>query len=416
MAKVISTGINAQGKVVVTYDDGSDRVLTKAQATKEGISLPKKDILPNITSSGTGQKSSSTVEPGSYGSNVSNAFGDTVVDPSTGQAVSGTLMIPTKNGPMSLTNLVLGARNPKKLAEIRKSLVANGIIGKGVKSLTSIQNAWTQVLVGSATSQLDPNDYMAQLKAGGFGQDSAQPNKPYSQLTVYTPEKAQALVIDQYRSLLHREPTAKELAADSTDLINQQKKASSASKTTYKDVNGATQATTVLGFDEQQYLTNKLTKSAEYKTIQQQLNSSAVQQLKGIAADNAITLTDQQLVDWSKRIAGGESPEILKGTIRSMAALGQPEGVKKLLDQGVDLSTIYSPYKNAMANVLEINPQTITLDDPVLRSAIRPEGEMSIYDFQRTLKKDSRWQYTNNARNEVSDVALRVLKDFGFQG
>jgi hypothetical protein len=69
-----------------------------------------------------------------------------------------------------------------------------------------------------------------------------------------------------------------------------------------------------------------------------------------------------------------------------------------------------------MATVLEINPNTISLNDPTLRGAIGPDKEMSIYDFQRSLRKDPRWQYTNNAREEVSDVALKVLRDFGFQG
>jgi hypothetical protein len=32
------------------------------------------------------------------------------------------------------------------------------------------------------------------------------------------------------------------------------------------------------------------------------------------------------------------------------------------------------------------------------------------------LRQDSRWQYTGNARKEVSDSALTVLRNFGFQG
>ena len=400
MSTIVSTTVNAQGKVVVTYKDGNTRVITKEQATKEGIPL----------------SSGSSNGPGSYGTGADGAFGETVLDPTTGQAISGTLMVPTDRGNVSLTDLVMQSRNPTNLAKIKKDLISYGIIGKGTKSLTSIQNAWTQVLVGAATSKMDPYAYLKQLKAGGFGQDVAQGQTPYSQITIYTPEKAQALVTQQYRDLLHREPTADELAKAAADLITQQKKASSASKTTYKMVNGVNQSTTTTGFDENQYLANKITGSKEYKTIQQQLNTSAVQQLKGIAADNGISLSDSQLTDWAKRLAGGESPEVIKGTIRNMAALGQPEGVKTLLGQGVDLATIYSPYKKVMADVLEINPETITLDNPVLRSAIRPEGEMSMYDFQRTLKKDPRWQYTNNAKQEVSDAAFRVLKDFGFQG
>ncbi len=41
--------------------------------------------------------------------------------------------------------------------------------------------------------------------------------------------------------------------------------------------------------------------------------------------------------------------------------------------------------------------------------------EMPIYDFEKLLRKDYRWQYTDNARRDVSNVALKVLRDFGFQ-
>ena len=93
-----------------------------------------------------------------------------------------------------------------------------------------------------------------------------------------------------------------------------------------------------------------------------------------------------------------------------------PEKVAKLLDQGIDLSTIYSPYKNMMANVLEINPQTISLDDPTLRSAITAESEIPLYEFERQLRKDDRWQYTNTAREETSNATMKILQDFGFMG
>jgi hypothetical protein len=42
--------------------------------------------------------------------------------------------------------------------------------------------------------------------------------------------------------------------------------------------------------------------------------------------------------------------------------------------------------------------------------------KMSIYDFEKTLRQDQRWQYTDQARSEASDIATKVLKDFGFMG
>jgi hypothetical protein len=69
-----------------------------------------------------------------------------------------------------------------------------------------------------------------------------------------------------------------------------------------------------------------------------------------------------------------------------------------------------------MARILEINPESISLNDPTLRSAIGADKEVTLYDYQRMLRKDLRWQYTDNARQDVSDSALTVLRNFGFQG
>jgi hypothetical protein len=131
---------------------------------------------------------------------------------------------------------------------------------------------------------------------------------------------------------------------------------------------------------------------------------------------NLDTSFGSSINDWLQRLAKGESIETFKNTIRGAAKLGLPDKVANLLDQGLDLKDIYAPYRNVMASVLEVAPDSIGLDDKTLRMAIGPEKEMSIYDFQRTLRKDPRWQYTNNAREESSDAVLGVLRNFGFQG
>jgi len=141
--------------------------------------------------------------------------------------------------------------------------------------------------------------------------------------------------------------------------------------------------------------------------------------LQKVAAANGLDLQKAfgtQLPTWLASINKGESIETYKKQIRDVAKIGMPQNIASLLDNGVDLDAIYSPYKNVMASVLEINPESITLSDPVLRSAITGEKELPIYEFQRQLRKDSRWQYTNQAKEEVSDVTLKVLRDFGFQG
>lgn len=142
-------------------------------------------------------------------------------------------------------------------------------------------------------------------------------------------------------------------------------------------------------------------------------------ELKKTAAANGLDLTKAfggQVQNWLQNIEGGESIDTYKQIIRNVAKLGLPDKVGALVDQGVDLETIYTPYRRQMASLLEVNEDAISLDDPLLRSSIGPDKEMSLYDFKKAVRKDPRWQYTDNARQEVSDVALQVLRDFGFQG
>jgi hypothetical protein len=155
----------------------------------------------------------------------------------------------------------------------------------------------------------------------------------------------------------------------------------------------------------------------------------AYQTLQSIAKANGFSLKDI-LPNVSTTTTGGDIEQavlqgLAAGTIdinrvaqdaRVLAAQGQPEYVRNLLNQGYDLENVYAPYKNQMAAVLEINPDQIDLNDPTLRSAITDKGDMNLFDFKRTLRQDNRWQYTQSARDEVSSGALKVLQDFGFQG
>lgn len=145
----------------------------------------------------------------------------------------------------------------------------------------------------------------------------------------------------------------------------------------------------------------------------------AFSDLKATATANGLDLEKMfgsNIQDWIQKIAAGESIDTFKKVIRETAKVGLPDNVKKLLDNGVDLAAIYSPYRSMMSSTLEINPETIDLNDPTLRSAIGPDKEMSLYDFNRALRKDNRWQYTEGANQEVASTTQRVLKDFGFMG
>ena len=125
--------------------------------------------------------------------------------------------------------------------------------------------------------------------------------------------------------------------------------------------------------------------------------------------------TEQQVIQGI--ISGKIDVNRVIGDARKLAAQGQPQYVRDLLSQGYSLKQVFAPYRQVMANVLEIgDANQIDLNDPLLRSAITEKGDMNLYDFRKALRQDNRWQYTAQAKEDVSTAALQVLRDFGFQG
>jgi hypothetical protein len=407
MAKVISATLRPDGKVLVSYDDNTTAVMTSAEAAKN-------NIKPTITSStgNTGSTGGSTGGSNSaYNSSLSGAF----------DATTATVNMNGKD--LTISDAIMQSNNLANLKKIRSAMVAAKQLTKAEASdPQKVLSQWANIIYGAAQDPetKDPFAYLKKLQQAGFvtstGAAANEISKPYAQGVVWDATKAQSFITEQYRNILHRDPTPDELTKDTKALTKKQTDAKSASKTTYKKINGVLTGVTTGGLDEAQWFTNKLTKTPEYKDVQSRLNNTAVQSLKSVAAANGVDLTPGQLDDWSKRLAAGENIDTFKAILRDQAALGQPESVRKLLGQGVDLTSVYQPYKNQMAAILELNPDSISLNDPTLRSAIGPDKEMTLYDFQKALRKDPRWQYTNNAKENVSSSVQQVLKDFGFMG
>lgn len=267
-------------------------------------------------------------------------------------------------------------------------------------------------------------DYLTQEAQNAVGSASAQPSVRQD-ISIWDPTKIAGVVQDLSNKLLGREATAEEVTYLADKLTAAQKKA--AKKTQYVTKNGVLTATVSGGLDEEQFLIETIQKDKKFAdeitalkakktTAEASAAETTRQDLIKTALANGLTLNADQMANFEERIKAGEKIDAIKNTIRETGSLGMPDHVKKLVGSGVDLSTVYSPYKSILASTLEINPSSITLDDPTLRMAIGPDKEMSLYEYQRALRKDNRWQYTDQARTEASDVAKTVLKDFGFMG
>lgn len=202
-------------------------------------------------------------------------------------------------------------------------------------------------------------------------------------------------------------------------------------KTTYDSAGNLIQTDylTADGSDPKLWLEKKV--KNQLLSGQQELTSSKIPEgpsgkyftaFKNFAANNGIMLSDTAAADFANKVvAGAVDQNTILSTIRDSAANAFPAQAEKI-KQGLDLKTLADPYMQSMSRILEIPDTAIDLFDPKIRSAMAytlPDGKIgtkSIYDFEKELRQDSRWQYTNNARAEVSNSVAGVLKDFGFMG
>lgn len=325
-------------------------------------------------------------------------------------------------------------KNKKLLIDVQKDLAKNfGYKGPvdgspSTAFITSLQKAYeTRGLLPKPWQGADFRTFLASPNVEGIsgtgGANGGSQYDPYASLSVWDKTKTKAELTTLFSNLgLDRDPTDQEVNKIYSALDKKQKE-QKATVTKYKMINGIRTAITTPGFNQAEFITDLVKGTQEYKDLvakkakqEESKNLVAEQTLKSVADKNGIALDPEQMNTFSERVKKGEDVNLVANDIRKLASIGQPDSVKKLIDQGIDLSAIYSPYKTILAQTLEINPNSITLNDPTLRMAIGPDKEMSLYEYQRALRKDNRWQYTDQAKQEASDAARTVLKDFGFMG
>lgn len=141
--------------------------------------------------------------------------------------------------------------------------------------------------------------------------------------------------------------------------------------------------------------------------------------LREYASDMGLDLErdyKSSLSDWLQRLDRGESVQVFKDLIRDNVAATEGKITGDLVKRGLTLKEIYQPYKTLMASTLEISPEEIQLNDPLLRSAISQDGQLNLFDWKKRLRTDKRWEFTEAAREDVYANTYKILKDFGFTG
>jgi hypothetical protein len=264
-------------------------------------------------------------------------------------------------------------------------------------------------------------------KSGTFTRTQISNNVP-------TESSIKAIINKSYQKYYGRDARESELLSLIPELTAKYKSKSGASKSTVKETykNGALISTEYLTADNEDptiFLDDKI--KNQLASGIQETNILAIPEgpsgkyyvaLKNLAADNGVMLSDTAALSYSNKIVAGTIDENTAfNTIRESAANAFPSLSDKI-KAGIDVKNLADPYIQSMSNILEVPDTAIDLFDPKIRNAMAftlPDGKIgtkSIYDFEKELRQDPRWQYTNKAREQAASVATTVLRDFGFMG
>lgn len=94
------------------------------------------------------------------------------------------------------------------------------------------------------------------------------------------------------------------------------------------------------------------------------------------------------------------------------------------IDQGETVKDIAQPFVDRYAEILEVNPMDVGLNDKLMQKWLQgtpaqggqPPAAIPVWQAEEDLRKDPRWGYTNNAMQQTADVATTIGKAFGMIG
>ena len=407
----------AEDKARVAYNKIEDEKKAKEQKKKDAVTQKSIDTVQaevdKYTNAGLAVPADKQEELKSLKNKLGGGLTTTTTTTTSPDAGTAGATTGTTTTQVSLEDFLKNLNdNPTAVNQVKSYLGMSNL--DGVLDYETISKIYAKEkeieTLSGIRGNIDRLTYYAETKGTGTG-------GPKVDISVSSPTQAISTIQTVFKSVLGREATPEELSKFTVALNNAERKAGRKTRT----VGGRTETTTDL--DRVQFLTDEVKKikdpktgKSEYEVKKGEKESLTSQDLMSVARANGINLSQDQLSSYLTEIRNGRDINVIKNNIRNIAGYGMPDNIKKILADGTDLETIYAPYRQTMASVLELNPTDITLDDSVLRSAIGPDKELPLYEFKKMLKKDSRWQYTNNAREEVSDKVLKVLRDFGFQG
>jgi len=120
-------------------------------------------------------------------------------------------------------------------------------------------------------------------------------------------------------------------------------------------------------------------------------------------------------------VAGTLNPEDVNNDLQARAKSFAP-GLSRFIDQGQTLRQAADPWLKAIADTWEMDVDQVDLNDDYVQRAINQQDEkgafttMNLYEAKKLARRSSKWDTTQTAKEEKTNMASRILKDFGFLG
>lgn len=120
-------------------------------------------------------------------------------------------------------------------------------------------------------------------------------------------------------------------------------------------------------------------------------------------------------------VAGTLNAEQVDDQLQARAKSFAP-GLSNLIDQGQTLREAADPWLQAIADVWETDVNSIDLNDDYVQRALNVTDEkgnvqpINLYDAKKLARRSAKWDTTQNAKEEKTRIANRILQDFGFLG
>lgn len=108
----------------------------------------------------------------------------------------------------------------------------------------------------------------------------------------------------------------------------------------------------------------------------------------------------------------------IENEIKNIAASAFPAYADQI-KAGISMDASSSSYRSAIANILEVDPNSITYEDPRLRAALQyvgPDGKPAVkplWQFEKELRMSPEWAYTNNGRTTIDNLTYKTFRDMG---